>query len=130
MNVTNSLLQYKFLINILLSVGLLSISSLSYAHTDSHGHNSAYNNAHSYTGKVAVKQHAKIKVRAIARTPNKLLPPTLYVQTNGHIFKRKFSFQNKVIKQVYYDAAQPVHKLYATLLSKSYASKRVSSYWP
>ncbi|TMM43119.1 hypothetical protein [Colwellia ponticola] len=121
---TNSLLQCKFLMIILLSVALFSASSLSYAHTYGNG------NTQFHTGKVEAKQHTKIQVRPIARTPNKLLPQTLYVQTNGHTFKRKFSFQNNVIKQVYYDAAQPVHKLYATLISKSYASKRTSSYWP
>jgi len=116
MNVTNSLLKFKVLIITLLSLGSISISSLSYAH--------------SYPSKVETKHHSKIQVRAIARAPNKLLPQALYVQTNGHTFKRKFSFQNRIIKQVYYDAAQPVHKLYAALLSKSYPSKRASSYWP
>jgi len=100
----------------LLTIALLSVSSISHAH--------------SYSSKKEVKYQSRIQLIPIARVQNKLLPQALYVRTMGHTYKRKFSFQNATIKQVYYDASQPVNKLYASLLPKSFPSKRASSYWP
>ena len=107
----------KFLLKItLLTMTLLSMSSISHAH--------------SYSSQVAVKYPSRIQVLPIPRVQNKLLPQALYVQTMGHTFKRKFAFQNQVIKQVYYDPSQPIHKLYAVLSPKNFSSKPASSYWP
>lgn len=107
----------KFLLKItLLTMALLSMSSISHAH--------------SYSSQVKVKYPSRIQVIPIPRAQNKLLPKALYVRTIGHTFKRRFTFQNKVIKQVYYDPSQPVHKLYAVLSPKSFSSKPTTSYWP
>ena len=116
MNVIKSLLKFKILIITLLSVSSICVSSVSFAH--------------SYPPKVEAKYQSRIQVIPITRVQNKLLPQALYVQTVGHTFKRKFAFQNKVIKHVYYDLSQPTHKLYAALFPKSISSKRTSSYWP
>ncbi len=107
----------KFLIKVMvLMVTLISMSSISYAHSDS--------------SKVEVKYQAKIQIRPIIPVQSKLLPKALYVQTMGHTFKRRFAFQNQTIKNVYYDSSQATHKLYATLMPRSYSAKPASSYWP
>lgn len=116
MNVIKYLLKFKLLTITLISLSSLSVSSISYAH--------------SYPSKLEVKYQPRIQLIPIARVQNKLLPKVLYVQTMGHTFKRRFSFQNQKIKNVYYDASQPTHKLYAALLAKTSTSKHASSYWP
>jgi hypothetical protein len=107
----------KFLIKFtVLTITLMGMSSISYAHSDS--------------SKIQVKYQSKIQIRPIIRVQSKLLPKALYVQTMGHTFKRRFAFQNQPIKQVYYDRSQPTHKLYASLISQNHLTKPASSYWP
>ncbi len=107
----------KFLIKVMvLMVTFLGMSSISYAHSDS--------------SKAEVKYQSKIQIKPILRVQSKLLPKALYVQTVSHTFKRRFAFQNQTIKNVNYDSSQPTHKLYATLMPRSYSAKPASSYWP
>lgn len=112
MNVIKFLLKFKLLTITLLSISSICMSSISYAHSSQ------------------AEYQSRIKVIPITRIQNKLLPKILYVQTMSHTFKRKFAFQNRVIKQVYYDASQPTNKLYAKLSSKRFSNTNASSYWP
>ena len=86
--------------------------------------------AHAYSAKYEIKNKSIIQVVPIVRTQSKLLPKELYVRTLGHTFKRKFAFQNKMIKKVYFDAYQPNHKLYASLMPTNTKVRLSRSYWP
>lgn len=116
MNVIKFLLKFKLLTITLLSVISISMSSISYAH--------------SYPSKVDVKYQSRIQVIPVARVQSKLLPKALYLKTLGHTFKRKFAFQNRVVKHVYYDASQPTHKLYASISPTTYSTNDARNYWP
>lgn len=116
MSVIKFLLKFKLLTITFIGICSFSVSSISYAH--------------SYSSKAAVEYQPRIQLIGSARVQDKLLPKALYTQTMGHTYKRTFAFQNKPIKQVFYDASQPTHKLYATLMPHSYKTKRASSYWP
>lgn len=107
----NSLLKYKLLLITLLSIGSITT-------------------AQAHVIKVSAADQAKIQIISVAREQNKLLPKALYVQTRGHTFKRKFAIQNRVVKNVYYDASQATHQLYTSITPQYNSTNLARSYWP
>jgi len=86
--------------------------------------------AHTYSTPPEIKNKSIIKIVSIKRTPNKLLPKELYSRTLGHTFKRRFAFENKIIKNVYFDESQPNYKLYAALAPTNSQTRKSRRYWP
>lgn len=101
---------------VLVTVFLMSVSSLSHAH--------------SYEAKNKRYIKSGVKIMPIAHVQNKLLPKALYVKTAGHTYKRKFAYQNLRVKDVFYSTAQQTPKIYATLMTRPSYKKSARSYWP
>lgn len=101
---------------VLMFIASLLISPLSYAHSPDI--------------KAASDSQGKLTLNPIARTENKLLPKTLYKQTMGHQFKRRFYYANTRVKHVYLDHSSSTNRLYAKVIPKRTVQKHQNSYWP